>query len=217
MNIFGAKLTADEIARYRSQGYLQVSGLIGARTIQAARDVMLRGLQPSGGDSLHAFRTDSAVLACFTKSVRSAAGQLANARKCSAPRTVYTITVFPTSAPWQWPAPHIDHSHEQDRHRTIPPPFRVGCLIYLTDTPLHTGGTVVWPESHRQLEAAARAAPELYEYMSSLNRDIRKFDFLSPQEITAAAGDVLFYDYLCAHAGSLNNGSAPRIALNHKW
>jgi ectoine hydroxylase-related dioxygenase (phytanoyl-CoA dioxygenase family) len=210
-------LTADDIAQYQRQGYLQVSGLIPDETVRAAREAMLSGVPVSGSDSLHAFRTDRAVLACFTKSLCSAAAQLADARKLRPPRTAYTITVFPTSTPWQWPSPHIDHSHERDRHRTFPPPFRVGCLIYLTDTPPHTGGTVVWPESHRQLEAAARAEPGLYEYMSSLNRDLPKFDFHPPLEITAVAGDVLFYDYLCAHAGSINNGVSPRIAFNHKW
>jgi len=36
-------------------------------------------------------------------------------------------------------------------------------------------------------------------------------------ETTPGAGDVLFYHYLCAHAGSQNTSTQPRLALNMKW
>jgi len=38
-----------------------------------------------------------------------------------------------------------------------------------------------------------------------------------PVELTPRRGDVLFYHYLCAHAGSMNTSSRPRFALNMKW
>jgi len=129
----------------------------------------------------------------------------------------YAISVLPTANVWEWPNPHIDHAIEKDAYKTFPRPFRIGCLIYLNDIPRHAGGTVVWPGSHRQLAALAAASPRRYEFLASLNRDIQKVPLREPLEIIAAAGDVLFYDYLCAHAGSANVGTEPRLALNHKW
>ena len=38
-----------------------------------------------------------------------------------------------------------------------------------------------------------------------------------PVELTPRRGDVLFYHYLCAHAGSKNTSAVPRLALNMKW
>jgi ectoine hydroxylase-related dioxygenase (phytanoyl-CoA dioxygenase family) len=129
----------------------------------------------------------------------------------------YTIAVFPTSAPWEWPKPHIDHALKEDAHQTFPPPFRVACLIYLNDVPSHSGGTVVWPGSHRRLESLAAARPKDYLFMWALDRDIPTAELPTPVELTPRAGDVLFYQYLCAHAGSLNTGLEPRLALSHKW
>jgi ectoine hydroxylase-related dioxygenase (phytanoyl-CoA dioxygenase family) len=216
--MFGKKLSADQHARYANQGYLLVSALIRPSIVQAARQALMAGRPEGGADSLHAFSDNPAVIACFTKDVRSAAAQLTLKWKAlPSPPTVYTITVLPSRSDWRWPAPHIDHSIERDAHRTIPPPFRVGCLIYLNDVPSRAGATVVWPRSHRTLAAAAAAYPDDYRYMSALNRDISKWALEPPVEVTAAAGDVLFYDYLCAHAGSANTASEPRVALNHKW
>jgi ectoine hydroxylase-related dioxygenase (phytanoyl-CoA dioxygenase family) len=134
-----------------------------------------------------------------------------------APAVTYTIAVFPTSAPWEWPKPHIDHALKEDAHQTFPPPFRVACLIYLNDVPSHSGGTVVWPGSHRRLESLAAARPKDYLFMWALDRDIPTAELPTPVELTPRAGDVLFYQYLCAHAGSLNTGLEPRLALSHKW
>jgi ectoine hydroxylase-related dioxygenase (phytanoyl-CoA dioxygenase family) len=146
------------------------------------------------------------------------AAQLAgDPRPFAAPATVYTIRVSPEDYSWQWPEPHIDHALEQDAHRTFPPPVRVACLIYLTDVAAHSGATIVWPGSHRQLERQAHSHPREYEFLWALNRDIPKIRLAEPLEILACAGDVLFYHYLCAHAGSTNVGTQARLALSHKW
>jgi ectoine hydroxylase-related dioxygenase (phytanoyl-CoA dioxygenase family) len=90
-------------------------------------------------------------------------------------------------------------------------------LIYLTPISQHAGGTVVWPGSHRQLESIARSRPEDFEFLYALNEEIAKVPLRNPVEILTEAGDVLFYHYLCAHAGSTNTGDTVRLALNHKW
>ena len=211
-------LSAYELDQYTQEGFLLVSGLVDGKTVQSARRALLKHLPQASAAPFHAFVRDRAVAACFNKNVCAVAAQLAGVRKrFSPPRTVYTVTAFPTAASWQWPPPHIDHSKQEDRHRTFPPPFRVGCLIYLSDVPTHAGGTIVWPGSHLKLQAAALARPDDYEFLTSLNRDIERLELQPPQEVTAMAGDVLFYHYLCAHAGSGNTGAEPRLALNHKW
>ena len=40
---------------------------------------------------------------------------------------------------------------------------------------------------------------------------------ITPVEVIARPGDVLFFDIMTAHSGSGNVGSEPRLALNHKY
>ena len=76
---------------------------------------------------------------------------------------------------------------------------------------------MVWPGSHIQIEELAAEHRKRYEYLAALNNDLNKLVFRDPVEISAGAGDVLFYHHLLAHAGSENTATRPRIALNHKW
>ena len=195
-----------------------VSDLITPKIVERAHRALIAQINDPSSHSHHEFVNDPTVLACFGKEVCSAAAAIAGARtRFAPPKTTYTITVFPNPDPWHWPAPHIDHALKEDAHLIFPPPFLVGCLIYVNSVPVHSGGTVVWPGSHRQLEALASAHPHEYKYMWELNRDITQANLAAPIEITALAGDVLFYHYLCAHSGSTNTGAEPRFALNHKW
>jgi hypothetical protein len=210
-------LYPEAINGYRRNGFRILSGLIDRNTIEQARRRMITIID-SRQASHHEFVNDPAVLACFNRGVCSAAAQLAGAlRRFRPPTTTYTITVFPTPGPWQWPAAHIDHSHEADGYPTFPAPFRIGCLIYLNDAGPHCGATIVWPASHRLLTEMAQHDADRYRLMAAVNREIPNLDLGRPQEIAVRAGDVLFYHYLCAHAGSANTGAEPRIALNHKW
>jgi hypothetical protein len=213
-----ATLTEEQIASYRDQGFLLVSGLIEPRVVNHASDAMLERVSQRQADSSHAFIRHPSIVRCFTRKVCSAAGQIAGAPwPLKAPRTIYTIAVFPQESSWQWPAPHVDHALEKDAQRTFPPAFRVGCLIYLNDVSAHCGATVVWPRSLRQIESLALSDPGQYEYLWAVDRDIQKITLAKPLEILARVGDVLFYHYLCAHAGSPNCGTTVRLALTHKW
>jgi hypothetical protein len=216
--LFKSRITPTDEINFREQGFVLLAGLIPPPTVIRARDAMGIAVSNNASPSRHVVLKDAAVLDCFTQPLRSAAGTLGKfPYRPLKPRSVYTITVFPTSPPWQSPPAHIDHSNPEDAHRTFPLPYRVGCLIYLNDVPAESGATVVWPGSHRILEAIAREHPQDYEYLHRLNQGISSLDLGSPAQITAAAGDVLFYHPLCAHSGSPNTGTAPRFALNHKW
>ncbi len=57
-------------------------------------------------------------------------------------------------------------------------------------------------QSHQKLEQLARSDPARYETMWALNQDIETVDLGDPVETTPKRGDVLFYHYLCARAGS---------------
>ena len=212
------RLELQQIRSYAEEGYLLLPDAVDTETVERTRHVLAQKTARANDNPYHTFVRDSAVSACFNRRVCDAAAQLAGVReKLAPPRNVYTVTIFPTTKPWELPAPHIDHAREQDGYKTFPPPFRIGCLIYLTDVQPHGGGTIVWPGSHRRLEELAKSNVERYMFMASVQRDIATVDLGCPREITARAGDVLFYQYLCAHSGSSNSGAGSRFALNHKW
>jgi ectoine hydroxylase-related dioxygenase (phytanoyl-CoA dioxygenase family) len=211
-------LNPQQIQSYVNDGFLLLPDVIGSKTVERARQVLTRNIARTSENPYHTLLTDPAVSACFNKKVCDAAAQLVGVRKKFVPPlTIYTVTVFPTAKPWQWPTPHIDHAKEEDAHQTFPPPFRIGCMVYLTDIQPHSGATIVWPCSHRRLEELAKSNTERYKYLVSVFRDMVELDLGSPKEIIARAGDVLFYQYLLAHSGSANSGASPRFALNHKW
>ena len=207
-----------QIELYGDQGFLLVPGLIRSDVVERAHQTLLACMSNSQPGARLEHVQDPSVLACFGREVCSAAARLRGSRRSLKPPTiVYVISVQPTAASWQWPAPHIDHALEADAFKTFPAPFQIGCLIYLNPVRPHTGGTVVWPGSHLQIEALAAAHPKKYEFLSALNRDLETLNLRSPVEITVAPGDVLFYHRFCAHSGSMNIGTEPRLALNHKW
>jgi hypothetical protein len=167
----------------------------------------------------HQVYEDAALLACYTPEMLAASEALAGEAPGTlrAPTRAYAINVFPQEGEWRWPHAHIDHAIKEHGHRVFPRAFRLAAMTYLSDVPPHGGGTVVWPGSHRKLEELARSDPARYEMMWALNQDIGRPDLGDPVELTPRRGDVLFYHYLCAHAGSKNTSDRPRLALNMKW
>lgn len=75
----------------------------------------------------------------------------------------------------------------------------------------------MWPKSHKAIEALARSDSDRYLFMSDLNLNLSNVSLGDPVEVTASAGDVLFYHYLCAHAAPMNTSNVPRLALGKKW
>jgi len=165
-------------------------------------------------------RVDSSqeLLACYTAQMLEAGGTLAGPGEIlKAPSRAYAINVFPSPAEWSWPKPHIDHAIKEHGHKTFPRAFRIAAMTYLSDVANHGGGTVVWPGSHLVIEELALSDPARYEMMWTLNQELGNLSLGDPVELLPRRGDVLFYSYLCAHAGSMNTSSAPRLALNAKW
>jgi hypothetical protein len=221
-------LTPEQRAFYDEQGYLLLSGLIPAEVAAAADAALwgLLGIAPGARDGWeavarghHTFESPELV-ACYTPAFLAAAAELAGdaPETVRAPKRGYCINVFPRAgASWEWPRPHIDHAIKEHGHKTFPRAFRIATMTFLHDIAPHGGGTVVWPGSHRKIEALARSDPERYEFMWVLGRELDRAALDAPVELTPRAGDVLFYHYLCAHSGSMNTSDRPRFAMNAKW
>lgn len=220
-------LTAEQRRMYEEQGYLLASGLIPEEIAQAGEAAMWRALQADPADpatwtsiaSRHTTFDAPALVACYTPEVLAAAAELGGEAPESyrAPNRGYAINVFPQQDAWSWPQPHIDHAIKEHGHKTFPRAFRLASMLFLHTVAPHGGGTVVWPGSHRKLEALAKSDPTRYELMWTLNQDLKSIDLGAPRELTPQRGDVLFYHYLCAHAGSKNVSDRPRLAMNMKW
>lgn len=220
-------LTEEQVRTYGEQGYLLVSGLIEPEAAAAAEAAMWRVLNADPAnpatwasvDPRHQTFDDPALLACYTPALLNAATRLAGEEPgaLSAPKRAYAINVFPSPGAWEWPHAHVDHAIPEHGHKVFPRAFRLAGMTYLSDVPPHGAGTVVWPGSHRTLETLARSDPDRYQMMWALNQDLERADLGEPIELTPRRGDVLFYHYLCAHAGSKNTSDRARLALNMKW
>jgi len=199
-------LSEDQERSYQEAGYLLVAGLIPEHVSAAAAVAMWAAIGARPDDPAtwaevaraHQAFESTEVLACYTPAYLAAAAQL-------------------TGEEPESKRPPIDHAIQEHGHKTFPRAFRIAAMTFLSDVAPHGGGTVVWPGSHRQLEALARSDPSRYELMWTLNQRLREIDLGEPVELTPRRGDVLFYHYLCAHAGSKNVSDQPRLALNMKW
>jgi len=221
------RLTEEQKNHYAEQGYVLVPGLISPAVVAEAVAALWRHLDADPGDpaswarieNAHRSFDDPALLACYTPDLLAAAADLAGDDPATvrAAKGAYAINVFPQPGDWNWPHPHLDHSIREHGHHVFPRAFRVAGMAFLSDVPPHGAGTVVWPGSHKKMEALAKSDPARYETMWALNQDLNQVDLGEPVETTPRAGNVLFYHYLCAHAGSQNTSTQPRLALNMKW
>lgn len=219
-------LSQQQLDAYARDGYILLSGLIPDEIAAAAATTLWECMQAhpdnptTWPDGNYAKGHDRAeIVACYTADYLQAAAQLCGDSLASikAPKGALAINIFPSQEPWQQPGPHIDHAIKEHGHKTFPRPFRIATMTFLSDVEERGGGTAVWPGSHQQIESLARADKQHYEYMWVVNRELDRAELNEPLILMPKRGDVLFYDYLCAHAGSANISSRPRLALNYKW
>jgi len=103
-------------------------------------------------------------------------------------------------------------------------------IVYLTTADGEEGGgaTVVFPRSHRKLRemhsdmwSAAWEQAEPVDQLKILEPISRAAGTVSreikPLEVLPKRGRVVFYDTLCAHSGSANVQTTPRLAFAQKW
>src|SRR5262245_30155279 len=220
-------LSDEQVVQYRRDGFLLASGLVPEDVVSQAEAAMWETL----GAAVHSPETwdllgpaprivrDQRLVAAYTDSLMAAAAQLAGEDMAGfrRPTHAFTINNPPVPGPWQPHPTHLDAVSPGLRHRTFPRPYSIGVIVYLTDAAAHGGGTIVHPGSHLKLRAFAGADPRRYRYLAALNADLGRVDLGAGIELTPSRGQVLFFDYLCAHAASANVGRSPRLAMLHKW
>ena len=111
-----------------------------------------------------------------------------------------------------WIAPesgHID-GYAGGRHW----PFVLGSTSYLFDVERYGGGTVFWPGSHIKTWEYFRRHPDQVE-IGLKDRDayLQSLAEITPTEITAKAGDVIFWHSNLYHSASQNASDSPRFGL----
>ena len=220
-------LSGEQVERFEREGYLLASGLIPDEVVRGAAAAIWErlGASPDRPESWIRIGPDPKVIrdrrfgAVYSDSVLAAAAQLSGDDVASflRPSAAYTINSLPRTGEWRHHTPHLDHSNVDARHRSLPRPFRIGTITYFTDVRPQGGGTVVWPGSHRKLEALARSDPERYEFLPRLNADLSRIDLGPLLELTPSRGDVLFQHPLLVHSASENLSGSPRLAVGYKW
>ena len=100
-------------------------------------------------------------------------------------------------------------------HLTFPGPYRIASLVFLSDIEKFGGGTIVWPGSHHKIRQLAESAPEKYAHLYDLNKDIPALDLGDPIELLPKRGDILFFQHLFGHNGSLNINQSPRLLMRY--
>jgi hypothetical protein len=226
-------LSSDQVNRYLRDGYILVSGLVPEDVAARAETHMWRLLRMNPRDRatweppppVPQNFPDPEITAFYTDAVLAAAEQLAEAERPGGepdapyvrPKVANALNIFPRSGAWDWPGPHIDHSIPKDGHRSFPRAYRMATMAYLSDGAPHGGNTVVWPGSSAKIKALAESDRGRFALASVLGAEIGKADIGKPVELVPRRGDILFYPFWCAHAGSANVSDRPRLALNAKW
>ena len=220
-------LSSDQIDFFHENGYLLVSGLIpkdqadralAAFWAESGADPLDQSTWPIGTKAGSTHHPD--ILSCFTRAMADVVDILSGETRdnWTPPTGTLAINAYPQPGAWSHPGPHIDHALPQDNFSTFPRPMRLASLLYFNDVAPQSGGTVVWPGSHKTIEALAKSDPERFGKMAQLNQLVRDgYPLGEGVEVQSKAGDVLFYHYLCGHSGSSNAGTYPRFAIAHKW
>ena len=102
-------------------------------------------------------------------------------------------------------------------------PFDLGGLIYIDDVAPNSGGTTLWPQSHRALQQVLPYPQQCgmhssTEYEATLERVKAE---IVPVEVTGGAGDTLFFHPAMVHSRGLNSAATGsgqlRIASPQDW
>jgi hypothetical protein len=219
-------LTDDEVSAFARDGFLLLRGAILPETAKKAEAAIWAAVgadpgdpkswegKPWGSGHMH-----PDALAVFTPELAAAVDRLSGEPRpdWTPPKSAFAINIFPQPGEWSHHGPHIDHALEKDGFEVFPRPMRLASLLYLTDCKLNGGPTVVWPGSHRKIQALAESDRERFKLMTTLNRALGELDLGEGVPVEGRQGDVLLYHYLCAHSGSKNVLDYPRFAFAHKW
>lgn len=230
-------LTQAQIDAYHEDGYLLVSGLIPDDVSAKAEAAMWKlmemdaddpstwSLLPKSADQYEKRRgvvtfngvQDPDLMACATKSYLTAVAQLLGEPIGSLhpPEAVHTQNLLQRNLEWELPRAHVDGIPKEHMHKTFPGPYRITSLFYLSDVEHTGGGTCAWPGSHRKIRALAESDAERYTHLHDLNKDIPSLDLGDPIELQPRRGDILFFQHLFGHNGTVNVLPEPRFMMRY--
>jgi hypothetical protein len=230
-------LTDEQIKSYQDSGYLLVSGLIPNAVSARAEAAMWKLMEmdadgpetwsrvPKTADEYTESRNlvtfngakDPDLMACATDDYLTAVAQLLGEPIGSLhpPEAVHTQNLLQRHGTWKLPNPHVDGIPKEHMHKTLPGPYRITSLVYLSDVQYQGGGTCAWPGSHRKIRQLAESDETKYEFLYDLNKDIPALDLGEPVELTPQRGDILFFQHLFGHNGSANTRTRPRFMMRY--
>jgi hypothetical protein len=232
--VFNGALTPEQLAQYEKDGFLLTSGLIPETVAEKAEAAMWNLMQMRSDDPetwqripaeaeyndhrsvvIYYGIQDPALVACATPEFIHATAQLIGEApdNLHPPEAIHTQNLFPVDKAWVMPKAHVDGIPREHRHKTFPGPYRIAHLVYLSDVEPRAGGTAVWPGSHRKIRELAESDPEKYAYLYDLNKDIAALELGEPVELLPKRGDVLFFQHLFGHNGTLNTGRTARLMM----
>jgi ectoine hydroxylase-related dioxygenase (phytanoyl-CoA dioxygenase family) len=215
-------LTGPQKAALRGQGYVVLPGLVPRMRFEAALTAINaslgRGLRPEDVPRFRAtsfcpeLQKSKVILDLFRETPASAAAaSLVGGDGLERVTTGQIALSFPTEKDSRPPHPHLDGLYTPDNG--VPAgsvlSFTMLAGIVLSDvTTPDAGNLVVWPGSHRVLEACfrERGPKSLLEGMPDIGLG-------RPEPVLVRAGDVVLCHYQLAHAAGPNASPHVRYAV----
>jgi len=107
----------------------------------------------------------------------------------------------PQKPGWQFPGPNLHF----DVSISLPIPFGVQGILYLTDTAADQGAFTCVPGFHRRIESWLNALPP------SVDPRGENLEALGPVPIAGRAGDLIIWHHALPHGASPNRSTRPRV------
>ena len=100
------------------------------------------------------------------------------------------------------------------RHRIDSTEQALVILVLLNEVDFQTGGTQVRIGSHWETARVLAEEPDGLELPELVTAVVSKTQHCSIDTVTGHTGDAILIHGMAVHAGSINNGSQPRVMLN---
>lgn len=220
-------LTASQIAQFKEQGYIVVEGLIDEATLAAWRNQYTRDFGPLHEPATWAkiqalgLRNNTSVPRGYRfqpeslefrnqAGVKAVIDQLGGGQfYCDDDSNAHIL--WTSDDDWQLP----DHGHVDGYAGNMWFSFILGSTTYMFDVEHRGGGTIFWPGSHLVTWRHLQANPDSkssgdFQRDPAYRAEIAKIE---PVEMTAKAGDVIFWHNNLYHSASQNVRTQPRFAL----
>jgi hypothetical protein len=230
-------ITDEQREQFVRDGFVRVSGLIPARTVESTRQALADGLGLDEADPRTWEGKPTTVgdlwkptVACKTEEMYRAAEELVGPDYSRDPRDhspyreaqgldpwmegFIPVLRYPVAAAERTGEPKLAGWHMDGmKYASFWPKYRyLVVFIYLVDVSARGGATVVRPGSHRQL--FEHGYPRCQSDPDAIVAGLPDLPYQPPVALEGQAGDVLFMHYLLGHSGAANHDDHIRYGLN---